>query len=119
MDTHKYTWLAGALLLAFFIGYAFWYDHKETIYYSEEWNRRFRAVGIDPRRVTHDDGMWYYDRKSTCVNYGDGGECPRHEGYCAGGKTYGTLDEQVLAVKEALENGGTHPECTLIYAGAN
>lgn len=118
---HNYLWLGGMLLLGFFMGYVFWYDHKEHINNNREWVDKFSAVGIDPRDMTHDEAMWYHKRRSTCVAYG--GEyqrgCPRHESYCAGGKTYGDSQMQVDAVRHALENGGSHPECSLMYAGAD
>lgn len=116
---HKILWLAGVLLLVFFLGYTFWYDHKENIQNSTEWRNEFVLAGIDPKDMTHDEGMWYYKRRSTCVGYGDWTEeCPKHEGYCAGGKTFGNARDQISAIRESLENGGTHPECPLIYAGA-
>lgn len=120
MGHHKYLWMAGVLLLLFFLGYVFLYDHKEGIQHSEEWVREFDRVGIDPRDMSHDEGMWYHRRKSTCVGYGDWDDlCLKHESFCAGGKTFGNSRIQVDAIKAALDNGGTHPDCPLIYAGAS
>ena len=117
-NEHVYLWLGGALLLLLFIVYVFWHDHKENI--DDDWAGKFRAIGIDPKDMTHDDGVWYYRRRSTCVGYGDWtDECPKHESYCAGGKVFGDSQTQVNAVGAALNNGGTHPECPLIYVGAD
>lgn len=120
MHTHLYLWLGGVLLFTFFMGYAFWYDHKERINNSQEWVTAFTSVGINPRDMAHDEGVWYYKGRSTCVGYGDwNDECPRHECYCAGGKTFGDSITQARAIKKALESGGTHQGCPLMYAGAD
>jgi hypothetical protein len=117
---HAYVWLGAVILFFFFIGYAFWYDHKESIQSSREWSDEFSRAGIDPRDMSHDEGVWYHQRRSTCVAYGDwADECPRHEAWCSGGKVFGDAASQVAEIKRALENGGTHPECPLIYAGAD
>jgi len=118
---HIFLWLAGILLFLFFIGYVFLYDHKEGIANSEIWDNEFRRVGINPEDMSHDDSTWYYKRLSTCVGYGGEWEqeCPRHENYCSGGKTFGDAKNQVKAIVEALKNRGTHPGCPLIYVGAD
>lgn len=120
METsHTYLWLSAILLFSFFIWYVFVHDHKEGVGDSQ-WAEKFRRVQIDPNDMAHDDNTWYHNRESTCVAYGDPKEeCSRHENYCAGGRSIGHIDAQVNAIKEALQNKGTHPECPLIYAGAD
>lgn len=120
MDPHKYLWLSGILLLLFFVGYVFYHNHKENIQNSDIWTAEFEGVGINSKDISHDEGVWYYRNFPTCVGYGDwNDECPKYESYCAGGKSFGDPKTQVKAIKQALENGGTHPECPLIYAGAD
>ena len=115
---HKYLWLGGLLLFIFFIIYVFWYDHKEGIQ-NAELADQFRKVGIDPRDMTHDE-VWYYKRRSTCVGYGDQDEeCPKHISHCAGKKTFGSSRLQAEAVSTALKHGGQHPDCPLVYVGAD
>ena len=120
MNPHLYLWLAFTLLLLFFLGYDFLYDHKENIQNSKEWLDVFIKEGIDPKDMSHDESVWYYKRRSTCVGYGDWEEeCPRSENWCAGGGTFGDSSQQAKGVKDAITNGGVHPDCPLIYAGAN
>ena len=53
------------------------------------------------------------------MGYSENGatRCPKHENYCAGGNGFGSGEMQALAVKEAIEKGGEHPMCPLIYPG--
>lgn len=115
-------------MLFFLVVYGFYYDHKEYINdpsnpNMQEWMDSFHSVGApDPiiDDITHDDDTWYYRGSSTCVGYGDwSDECPRHEVYCGGDKKMGDSKAQAKAVLEALKNGGKHPECPLMYPGAN
>jgi len=119
LRSHKYLWLAGILLFVLFLGYVFWHDHKHSISDDFQWVEKFLRVGVDPKDITHDESVWYYKRRSTCVGYGDWkDECPKHESYCAGERIFGDANAQVDAIKKALERGGVHPECPLVYAGA-
>ena len=120
LTAHFYLLLAGLTFLVFFIVYAFVIDHRTPV--SKEWHDSFSRVDIPTSKIdkiSHDDSMWYHAGNSTCVQYGDYQErCPKSEGVCAGkdGRTYGSREEQVLAVKVALDAGGVHPECPLIYS---
>src|SRR5438105_4042679 len=120
MGEHFYLWSGAVLLFLFFAVYVFWYEHKRGISHDQDWVERFKIAGIDPRDITHDEGVWYYKRRSTCVGYGDwDDECPRHENYCSGRKTFGDAQLQVTSILRAINNNGTHPECPLVYTGAS
>lgn len=120
IQAHGYLLIACGLTFAFFIIYGFIFDHKNSITNDKNWVDAFSKVGIAPSKMTHDGDMWYYNKISTCVGYGDWeDECPRHEAFCAGGKTMGDRNSQIKAILEALKNGGQHPKCPLIYIGAN
>jgi hypothetical protein len=122
LTAHLYLLMAGLLILFFFVMYAFVVDHKFAL--TDEWIDAFKRANIssqDRDRITHDGGGWYYDGKSLCVGYGDYNDrCPKSEGVCAGpkGKTFGTREEQAVAISAAITAGGTHPECPLIYPSA-
>jgi hypothetical protein len=62
------------------------------------------------------DDVWHYQGMSTCVCYGEDPNeiCPKNECYCGGGDVMGSKDLQMLAVKEAIKNGGEHPKCPLL-----
>ena len=120
LTAHFYLLLAGATFLVLFIFYAFVIDHKHRL--TKEWTDAFSKAGIttaDIDKITHDGSMWYHSNQSMCVQYGDYEErCPKSEGVCAGpkGRTFGTREEQALAVKTALASGGVHPGCPLVYS---
>jgi len=121
---HGYLFVAGVVALMMFLVYVFICEHKTPISQNEMWTEAFRKAGLTPdqiRDMTHDDSMWYYQSRSTCVAYGGdfSGKCRRHENYCAGGDRYGDAEAQAQAVKEALDKGGEHPMCPLIYPGAD
>lgn len=120
--------MAVAIILFFLVIYGFYYDHKEYINddsnpNSQEWIDNFKKAGAPEQiidDITHDDDTWYYQGSSTCVGYGDWDDmCPRHEVFCGGGKKMGNANQQALSVMDALRNGGRHPECPLLYSGAN
>ena len=62
---------------------------------------------------------WYYKGKATCVAYGSSpdGNCDTSLYVCSevqgenGKGTYGTQKDQAAKLKEAVENGGVHPDC--------
>lgn len=122
LKPHLYLLIAGIVFLILFFGYIFWFDHKENPE-GRDWQERFNNAGLtaeQQRDITHDDSMWYYQRVATCVGYGHPSEeCPKHESYCIGGDTFGSLQNQALAVAEAIGKGGVHENCPLIYSGAD
>jgi hypothetical protein len=116
-------WAAG-IMLFFVVVYGYFYDHKESIEFDTKWKTAMKKVGLPDgviADISHDEDTWYYMGKNLCVGYGDDDDkCKRHEQYCAGdNKIMGTADEQALAVAHALRNGGTHPDCPLLYSGIN
>lgn len=100
-------------------------EHKIPIENDENWKKVFLDQGLNSnviKDISHDDSMWYYKRSSTCVLYGDMNypeECKKYEGVCAGGDNFGSSKNQAFEVKKAIENGGEHPKCPLIYLGTD
>lgn len=120
---HGYLFIAGFVAIIMFLIYVFICEHKISINGNDIWVLAFKRNGMNDSQIknlTHDDSMWYYKLKSTCVAYGGdfSEKCRRYESYCAGGDKYGDEDLQALAVKEALDNDGEHPMCPLVYTGA-
>lgn len=122
LQAHLYLLIAGMVFLILFFGYIFWFEHKESIGGSQ-WEESFEKAGLAKEQIsdiTRDDSMWYYQKIATCVGYGDPKDlCPKHESYCVGGDTFGTLEKQASAVADAIKKGGIHGECPLIYSGAD
>jgi hypothetical protein len=122
---HACLCVAGIVLLIVVLIYVYICEHKVGILDSEVWKKAFEdhGLGKEIEHITHDDEMWYHNEVSTCVAYrgsvNDSKACNRSDKFCSGGKTYGNYDQQVLAIKEALMNGGEHPLCPLIYPGAD
>lgn len=121
---HQYFFIAGLVLFVLFLIYVYGYDHQTTIKNNTIWKDVFVAVGIPEKNIddiSHDDDMWYYKGSSTCVAYGGdfSKKCPKYESYCPGGDTYGDAFLQALEVKKAIDNGGEHPLCPLIYHGTD
>lgn len=72
LEPHLYLWIAGLVFLVLYIGYIFWFEHKESIDGSF-WVEKFKKAGLNSKEIndiTHDDSMWYYQRIATCVGYG-------------------------------------------------
>jgi len=123
--SHLYLALSALLLLSLFIAFIYLIKKRSNIDADDVWIHTFRDAGIadsDIGQITHDDHVWYYKDRSTCIGYGDvEEECPAYENYCAGGTsngtlyTYGSLKQQALAIKQAILAGGQHEECPLIY----
>jgi len=71
------------------------------------------AAGIstsDQSKVTKRNGQWYYNGKSTKVGNGQhNANCEKAIVFCAGGSKFGYGVKQAIAIKAAIENGGTHP----------
>ena len=123
LKAHLYLWIAAIVSIILFLGYIFWFDHKENINGRTHWEKEFENVGLTKEQredISHDDSMWYYQRVATCVGYGpSNAECPRFESYCAGGITFGESSLQAKAVSEAIKKGGIHEDCPLIYSGTD
>ena len=118
IESHWYLFIAGTVMLLFFLTYVYVCNHQIQIKESNLWKPIFEKVGLDPSVLTHDDSMWYYRGYPTCVAYGSfSDKCSKHEHHCSGGSTYGSSIFQALAVKKAVYNGGEHPQCPLIYTG--
>lgn len=116
MEPHFYLWLAAILFIILFLGYVYWFDHKEFID-DTHWKSLFEKVGLGKEiyNIKHDNDSWYYKGKSLCVGYNEENMvCPNYETYCSGGETYGSAKEQVDAVLMAIKNK-THPDCPIIY----
>lgn len=119
IQSHWYLFVAGVVMLLFFLIYVYVCNHQIQIDESNLWKQIFEKIGLDPKSVTHDDSMWYYQGYPTCVAYGSfSNECSKHEHYCSGGNTYGDSISQASAVKKAVDSGGEHPHCPLVYPGA-
>lgn len=119
---HGYLFLAGVVILLFFLAYVYFCNHQTEIYKNNLWISAFQEIGLTPRQIddiTHDDSMWYYLKRPTCVGYGGyfTKKCPKYENYCSGGSTFGNPLQQALAVKKAIYTGGEHPSCPLVYPG--
>lgn len=119
LNPHLYLWVAGLVTLILFFGYIFWFEHKEDIDRNNFWIREFERQGVSKEQIkdiTHDGDTWYYQKVSTCVGYGNMNEkCPKNETYCSGGETYGSPEQQTKSVYAAIQKGGVHEKCPIIY----
>jgi len=81
---------------------------------SEYWCAQLRRAGIvrnDQGRLSAKSGVWYFKDTSTGVGYGSYKKgCDSRKLFCSGGKTFGTGLQQARALKEAIANGGVHPD---------
>jgi len=115
-------WLAAIIFIILFIGYVFWYDHKEYIDESH-WRILFEKAGLGKEiyNIKHDNDSWHFKGKNTCVGFSDQNvDCPYYENYCAGNnETYGSYEQQIAEIKVAIKNKGIHPDCPLIYEGGS
>jgi hypothetical protein len=123
LTAHFYLFIAGVVVIILFFGYAFWYDHKKQ-FEDHNIDKIFKRYGLSEEQISnisHDDDMWYYKRKSTCVGYSSIPDelCPKFQEVCVGGKTFGNLEDQIREVVKAIKIGGLHEDCPLIYEGAN
>ena len=121
---HGYLFIGGIVLLLMFLIYVFICEHKTDIEGNNMWHNAFKNAGLTQKQISnisHDDHMWYYKSASTCVGFsGDFSKnCYRYQNYCAGGDRYGDETLQAKSVKDAIDNGGEHPMCPLIYPGAD
>lgn len=122
--SHTYLFIFGVVLLVGFLIHVYVCEHKISIEGNDMWRNAFLRNGFSSTQIkdiSHDDTVWYYKRRSTCVGYSEdtSKECTSSENYCSGGNDYGTEDQQVLSVKKAVSNGGEHPKCPLIYTGTD
>jgi hypothetical protein len=120
---HCYLFIASSIVLLLYLGYVFWYDHKYTVN-SDDFEDLFKKYGLVNEQISnikHDDDVWYYKNKSTCIGYSSDSReaCPKFQWVCIGGGTFGTLKDQIYEVAKLIKSGTTtHPECPLIYEGA-
>lgn len=135
MNSHEYIFFASIAIFALLLGYIF-IEHQYSITNNESMIEIFEKAGLTKDKIeeiSHDDFMWYYRGKSTCVLYNNSDEkCLEHEGYCSGDNIliqlsknneinlardakFGTLFQQAVEVRKAIEHGGYHPSCPLIY----
>ena len=122
--SHKLLFAFGVIIFFMFLIYVYVCEHKISIEKYKWWTDVFSRNGFTNsqiKNITHDNSIWYYKRKSTCVAYSedDLGKCDKSEHYCSGDHTYGSRDLQVKNIKKAIDNGGEHPKCPLIYIGAD
>ena len=126
--SHTYFLCAVCIILAAYLLYIYFYNHKEDLdLHNYAWTSSMDKNGITKEQMdnlSHDESVWYYKKKSTCVGYGEPqDECLKHESFCSGedfiNTTFGSYDEQAKSLHEAFLNGGIHPECPIIYSGAD
>ncbi|CAE7649030.1 typA [Symbiodinium pilosum] len=81
---------------------------------SKYWCLQLQKAGIprnDAGRLTAKGGEWYFKDKRTQVGYGSyKNKCDSNKVFCAGRLTFGFGILQAKALKEAIENGGLHPD---------
>ena len=137
-EAHKYFFIASFILFIIFLLYVYFCEHKRGIVDNDLWEEAFLKAGFTETEldnIVHDDSLWYYrqgrhpissDENNskyypTCVAYSSNfkDKCSPYEHYCAGDETYGDPIQQAKAVKKAVENGGEHVLCPLIYPGVN
>ena len=134
MNQHKYLFVFGNIILAMFLIYVYVCEHKIMIDDDVEWTTAFEKatsakatsamVAEDVRFVTHDLDVWYYKGRSTCVAFGDFEDtCDYREAFCAKGdppqSKFGDRLTQAKAVVVAINAGGEHPLCPLVYPGTS
>jgi len=113
--------IGSGILLFFFLVYVFICQHRFAVI-DKKWLILFSKYNINPKDITHDESVWYYKNKNTCVFYSEwkDTECPRHSRYCSGKlNSAGNAELQVRAIREAINNKGEHPKCPLIYPSTN
>ena len=110
----KILWLASLLLLVLTFAYIYWYPHRSRV--RDDVTKEMSSLSWDETSSLTRDDVWHYQGMSTCVCYGEDPNeiCPKNECYCGGGDVMGSKDLQMLAVKEAIKNGGEHPKCPLL-----
>ena len=121
LQAQIYLWCAGFLLFSAILFY-FLLNDNSSAGESDIWSEEFSNLGvknINIDDISHDDDIWYYQKIPTCVAY-EGSEynkaCNKNIAYCGGGDTIGTPKQQVVAVLEAIQNGGQHNMCPLIIS---
>lgn len=127
LKSHFYLYIAGIVLFILFLGYVFWYDHKTNIDEGDDFVKIFKKEGLSDDQISqirHDDDVWYYKGKSTCIGYSSDSKehCPYFQSVCTGkdSRTFGTIDEQIKEVAKIIKKGDDqHPDCPLIYEGAD
>ena len=116
--SHIYLFIFGVVLFIAFLIYIYVCEHKFLIEHNNIWKNAFSRNGVPLSQIKdiyHDDNMWYYKRRPTCVGYSEkhSKKCNNYENYCSDHNKYGKEDQQVLSVKKAISNGGEHPKCPL------
>lgn len=123
LKPHFYLYIAAFVVMILYMGYAFWYEHKSRMMGDLE--SLFKKEGLTDAQIDnikHDDDVWYYKDKSTCIGYSsdERDPCPKFQSVCLGDTTYGSIDQQVQEVSNLIKKGlNAHPLCPLIYEGSD
>lgn len=121
MKSHQILFIMGSILLSLFLIYVFICQHRFVVT-DKKWLMLFEKYNIDPKDITHDESVWYFKDRNTCVFYSEYEEtkCPSHSRYCSGNlEKAGNPNFQIKALRDAINNGGEHPLCPLIYPSTN
>jgi hypothetical protein len=115
-----YLTVAAIIILIIFLIYIFQVNHKYDIDDNTFWSKLFKNAGFSASEIlniTHDDDTWYYNGLSTCVAYSNNPntKCKKSDYYCPGKNIVGTPQQQVEAVRDAINNNGEHILCPRIY----
>lgn len=115
---HGYLFLVSLVVLYIFLFYCFCIPHKK--YLSDEWREIFLYLGAKENvldSITHDNDVWYFNLKSTCVAFSESEDsfCEEYKNYCCGKGIHGDKIAQARAVLRSIKNGGVHDMCPLIY----
>lgn len=108
---HIYIFLLGCLFFLLFICY--FYDHHPVKKLDKETISALKNMGLQEKQIdllTKDEEIWYYNSLPTCIGYKD---CKKSENYCPGT----SIESQSRAIFEAIQNGGEHKLCPLVYSG--
>ncbi|CAJ1414630.1 unnamed protein product [Effrenium voratum] len=78
------------------------------------WCKQLQRAGLvrnDAGRVSYSKGVWYFKGETTKVGQGSWKKaCDNRKLFCAGKSRFGFGIQQAQAVKEAILNGGLHPD---------
>jgi len=108
---HLIVWIIGVIFLLILICYTYVNEHRVDLN-KDHWRGLFKYHESIVDDISHDEYMWYYKGKSTCVGFGEPDtECSRSQSTCAGASVYGDFSTQAREVERAITNDGIHPDC--------